>query len=334
MKTQIGLYTNNVNINTDGVELVDKYLTFTALKDNCYIGFYKNPNSSVIPTIEYSFDKTNWSSLTENKVSIPQNTNMYCRGINPYGISNGYEENIFNYFIGEGKFNVSGDIMSLIDYNTMPDTMVGSFFYLFGWDNEEVMGNIVDIVDASKLVLSAKVLTSGCYAYMFSHCTNLINAPKLSATELAKDCYYSMFSYCASLTEVPELPSTQLAEYCYAYMFCYCTSLDKTPKLPSTQLEKGCYAYMFSNCNSLTETPELPATELTEDCYFCMFYNCTNLNKITCLATDISKKWCTYFLTYGTLNNGIFYKNCDMNSWSTGINGIPSGWSVQNVILT
>ena len=81
------------------------YLTFTALEDNCSIGFYNNPDSAINPTIEYSFDKNNWSVLTNN-VSIEKDCEMYCRGINPNGINIGYDDGseeagYYNYFIGE-----------------------------------------------------------------------------------------------------------------------------------------------------------------------------------------------------------------------------------------
>jgi len=60
---------------------------------------------------------------------------------------------------------------------------------------------------------------------MFSGCTSLRKAPKLSAETLAPSCYKGMFEGCTSLKEVPELPSTILAPSCYTYMFAGCFGL-------------------------------------------------------------------------------------------------------------
>ena len=342
-----------VYCNDDKVRIKYNYLTFTALEDNCSIGFYNNPDSSVNPTIEYSFDKNTWSTLTDN-VTVENGSKMYCRGLNPNGISGGYGESGYNYFTGEGKFNVSGDIMSIIDYETMPETMVGTFYNLFGGDGAAPRDNFIDIVDASGLILSAKTLTDDCYANMFDSCTSMVYSPKIEAEILAPYCCYKMFYNCNSLTVAPELPVTELATECYAYMFyecislttapelpattlasnCYssmffgCTSLTTAPELPATTLANSCYSYMFRDCISLTTAPELPATTLAESCYDSMFRNCSSLNYIKCLATDISASYCTDSWVDEVSNTGTFVKHPDMSDWSEGIRGIPSGWNV------
>lgn len=118
-----------------------------------------------------------------------------------------------------------------------------------------------------------------------------------------------------------------------AYSFC---SLFRNPNvvsaenliLPATTLSEHCYQYMFQNCSNLTAAPELPATTLASRCYGNMFYGCTNLNSITCLAIDISASNCTYGWVSGVASTGTFVKNAAMTSWTTGNNGIPSGWTV------
>ena len=305
--------------NDNKVRIKYNYLTFTALEDNCSIGFYNNPDSSVNPTIEYSFDKINWNTLTDN-VTIENGSKMYCRGLNPNGISGGHGESGYNYFTGEGKFNVSGDIMSIIDYENTPETMVGTFYNLFGGNIDTSRDDFVDIVDASGLILSAKILTADCYQRMFSacismvhgpqikaevlapyccwgmfiKCSSLIVAPELPATTLAGDCYYSMFSNCTSLTSAPELPATELADYCYFRMFRDCTSLTTAPVLPATVLATECYKEMFYDCSSLTTAPELPATTLTEWCYSNMFRGCTSLTTTPELPATELADYCYY----------------------------------------
>ena len=179
-------------------------------------------------------------------------------------------------------------------------------------------------------VLPATTLAYSCYANMFDGCSSLATAPELPATTLADSCYTSMFQGCTSLTTAPELPATTLAEYCYQYMFNYCRALTTAPALPATTLVDTCYYGMFYSCTSLTTAPELPATTLAINCYNSMFNGCTKLNYIKCLATNISVSYCTDYWVHNVASTGTFVKNSSMSSWTTGNNGIPSGWTVQD----
>ena len=100
--------------------------------------------------------------------------------------------------------------------------------------------------------------------------------------------------------------------------------------LPATTLNSYCYQYMFYGCTSLTTAPALPATTLENYSYANMFYNCSSLNYIKCLATNISANNCTFNWVSGVSNSGTFVKDASMNNWSTGNNGVPSGWTVQD----
>ena len=89
---------------------------------------------------------------------------------------------------------------------------------------------------------------------------------------------------------------------------------------------------ILSGCSSLITAPELPATTLADYCYRYMFRSCTNLNYIKCLATDISATNCISNWVERVASTGIFVKNPSMSSWETGVNGIPSGWTVQDTV--
>ena len=204
--------------------------------------------------------------------------------------------------------------------------------------------------------LPAMSLEDGCYAYMFSNCTNLTTSPELPATTLAEDCYYYMFANCESLTIAPELPATVLEDGCYTGMFsgcaslinapelpattlaysCYsgmfrnCTSLQKAPELPATTLAGSCYSFMFQGCTSLTVAPELPATTLATGCYWNMFNGCTNLNYIKAMFTTTPSSAYTGNWVYGVASTGIFIKNSNATWTTTGVHGVPSGWTVQD----
>lgn len=98
--------------------------------------------------------------------------------------------------------------------------------------------------------------------------------------------------------------------------------------LPSTELTNSCYKDMFNGCSGLTTSPDLNASTLEDNCYESMFSGCSSLNNITCLATDISATDCTTNWTNGVAASGTFIKKDSMSSWTTGVNGIPNGWSV------
>ena len=183
-------------------------------------------------------------------------------------------------------------------------------------------------------LLPATTMTANCYRIMFANCTSLKEIPNgfLPATTLANVCYRAMFQKCTSLTTVPSdlLPATTLANECYYGMFNGCTSLTTAPELPATTLAEICYDTMFNGCISLTTAPELPATTLVYGCYRNMFFGCYNLNSITCLATDISASECTFEWMKYVSSRGTFTKHISTDSWTRGISGIPSNWTVKN----
>ena len=182
--------------------------------------------------------------------------------------------------------------------------------------------------------LPATTLSNRCYEGMFEGCTSLVNIPSnfLPATDAPYMCYHRMFYGCTSLVNAPELPATTLSGYyCYGGMFQECTSLTSAPELPATTLDQYCYEYMFQGCTSLTSAPELLADTLQTGCYQYMFSNCPSLNYIKCLATrkTAGATDCTSNWTNGVSQTGTFIKSSNA-AWTTGVNGIPSGWTVQN----
>ena len=53
------------------------------------------------------------------------------------------------------------------------------------------------------------------------------------------------------------------------------------------------------------------------------------MNYIKCLATEISASNCLSNWVSGVASTGTFVKNANMESWTTGISGIPENWDVQ-----
>ena len=179
-------------------------------------------------------------------------------------------------------------------------------------------------------VLPATTLAEQCYFSMFYGCYALTTAPELPATTLTNLCYSGMFSGCTSLTTAPTLHATELASSCYSNMFNGCTLLINAPALPAATLADSCYASMFQGCTSLTTAPELPATTLAEYCYSNMFNGCASLNNITMLATNISATNCLNQWVMNVSSTGTFTKSPEMTSLTIGVNGIPSGWTVED----
>ena len=294
----------------------EDYLNFSANLPNTKVRLVLFSRYAAEPStpidIDYSFDRINWTHYTVgNDITIPTDGKVYLRGNNDY--------------------------FCVYDYNNYGDTL---YFHYFNFENNsqntlnvEAHGNINSLLSKTNWN-EITALPEYCYYQMFQGCTSLTTAPTLPATTLANSCYRNIFKGCTSLTTVPELPATRLADYCYANMFQDCVSLTTAPELPITTLANNCYTQMFQRCTSLTTAPTLPATTLANSCYQLMFYGCTSLNYIKCLATDVSARNCTANWVGSVASTGTFVKAANMTGWTTGVNGIPSGWTVEDYTET
>ena len=249
-----------------------EYFTIESLEDANKIGIVESNRRS----ISISTDKQTWTTVTPNAaptyfITLNTGEKVYIKGSN-YNYS---YSSWSGYFTSTGKFNVSGNIMSLLYADDFKNktTLSSSNKYVFA----NLFYDAKKLISAEHLVLPATTLASSCYSSMFRYCSSLTTAPELPATTLADHCYNNMFNGCSSLTTPPELPATILADYCYTDMFNGCSSLTTAPKLPATTLTDTCYGGMFSDCRSLTTAPDLPATTLSNHCYNYMFNGCSSL---------------------------------------------------------
>ena len=115
----------------------------------------------------------------------------------------------------------------------------------------------------------------------------------------------------------------------FSCMFRDCTNLEEAPELPATTLELGCYSGMFRGCTSIEESPVLPATTLVGSCYNNMFRSCSSLSRITAMFTTTPGTTYTNGWVNGVAASGIFIKNAAATWTTTGVNGVPTGWTVQ-----
>ena len=238
---------------------------------------------------------------------------------------NGQELYLCTNIKGTAEHYAYGDLRSLLSDSNYPNVTTledGAFCRLFCLNDQ--------LKSHPTLELRFEVNSVGEYAcsQMFFGCEKLQRAPKLPATIVAPNCYEAMFSQCYQLTEAPTtLPATTLREGCYAAMFQGCISLVNAPTLPATTLAGSCYSNMFDFCPSLQTAPELPAATLVNFCYAYMFRDCEKLNDITCLATNLSATGATECWVENVATSGKFTKK-GTTPWPSGINGIPTGWSV------
>lgn len=122
------------------------------------------------------------------------------------------------------------------------------------------------------------------------------------------------------------LLATSLTFGTYLGLFKDCTSLVDTPELPATTIGESCYEGMFRGCTKITKAPALPASTLPKYCYMDMFNGCTRLNYVECMATTFGTMSTSGWLL-DVRSSGRFVKH-PTATWTTGENGIPSGWTV------
>ena len=326
-------------------------LTFEAKEAGASVTF-KTYTGSTLSAPEYSTDGSSWTRYTWGTAITLENVGdkVMFRGDNAtYSGGGNYD---YSTFTCDKDCYIYGNVMSLVSstgYVSTTTLTAGSTFRKLFEGNTHIVNH-----PTLSIVLPATTLTNSCYYAMFDGCSQLTKAPALPATKMEQGCYWGMFSEtgitaapalpattlatacymlmfdnCPHLTTPPDLPATTLAESCYAGMFSRCSSLEYAPELPATTMMKNCYYAMFVMCEKITTAPVLPAATLAEGCYMSMFSQCTNLNSVTCLATNINAKNCTYDWLTGVAATGTFTKAGEMTGWTTGGNGIPEGWTVK-----
>ena len=235
------------------------YLKFTAT-ENTEITFSQDG-------LDYSIDGGAWKTMTANiAASVSASSYIIFRGECTPTSSNG-----IGTFSATGKFNVSGNIMSLLFGDDFTDKVsLAGKDYAF----HKLFFNNTKVVDATNLVMPATILSDSCYRRFFSGCSSLnaVSHNLLPATTLTNYCYAEFFYNCSSLTESPLLPAINLAPYCYYTAFQSCR-LSKLPELPATIMVEHCYDTMFNYVNTSIPDNYLPSTQLAPYCYAAMFAN-------------------------------------------------------------
>ena len=306
-------------------KFANEYLTFEVI-ENGSINF---SGSTTANTLSYSLDGgTTWTTPRSSiSFSTHSGDKILWKGS---GMSPQFESGIGIFTTSSGKFNIEGNFMSLYYGDNFKGELnlsgkTAAFRCLF-------KGN-TSLISLEKAILPAMTLPQDCYREMFSGCTSLttVNKGLLPSDEIPVRGCYNMFQLCSSLRNMPDLPATTLGNYAYCGMFLSCTNLeDTTEVLPATTLSFQCYCWMFQGCQKIVTAPAILAPKLESESCRSMFPYCFSLNRITCLATDISAYNCTKNWVISVGGNGTFIKAPSMTSWTSGNDGIPNGWTVQD----
>ena len=268
-----------------------------------------SPDSSLYAkTLQYSKDKTNWTTITlsstTHNINLNQGEKVYFRG----------NEGVLNYYANDGAIQAITNILG-----TQTHTIGGN------------INTLVNYITPNKLTL-----TQGVFALLFQNNTTITSAENLtlqpsSDGSLPTFAYYLMFSGCSALITPPsEIPATKQGHASCSKMFLDCTQLKTPPALKSTILGNYCFTSIFKNCTSLISAPELPALTLASNCYQSAFEGCTSLNNVTVYADDISASNCTNNWLKNVASSGTFRNLGSATYTANSPSGIPTGWTVVN----
>ena len=301
-------YLGNILIWEYELPFNQQYFTIESLEDNNTISFNKSGSPSNI-SLSYSVDDgTNWTNLTLSS-STPLSTINAGEKIIIKGINNRISTAWNNYYrVHSTKtINAYGNAMSLL----FGDDFVNNSEFTSGTTNNlcGIFYGTTTLIDASNLILPATICNVDCYNGMFRGCTNLTTAPQLPATQSAKGCYSSMFEGCINLEIAPEINLINLSQESCKRMFC----MDRNNRITTPKM---------------TKSPILRVATGATNCYQEMFKGNGNLVEVTCLME--SGFQCSNWLA-NVSSTGTFKKAAGI-TWSTGTNGIPSGWTVVDYV--
>lgn len=273
-----------------------EYFTIESLEDGNVISFYRGNSATSGLTMQYSKDKTNWTSSSSGNISINADANekVYFKATLSAGQSWATAETTGgnSSFMATKTYNAMGNVMSLyygdnfVGQTSLADFTSHCLRNLFNTSNSSGSYN-TKIINAENLVLPATTIGSSqesIYNRMFWYCSNLVTAPK-------------------------EIPLTYANNGSFWGMFEGCTSLTSAPLIRATYAKNASFAHMFNNCRSLTS--------------------------VTCLLTGKENTdslggggnmW-----LYGISTTGVLYKNPSVSAsfW----NGFkPSNWTVEDYV--
>lgn len=306
---------------TDSVKILlnvpkDSTPAFTSIP----IIYYNSTTGKNFQQMEVSYEANNgqWYEFSKERP-------IYIYGDNPRGLTKSDTMYVQFQFDGTSKFNISGNIMGLIDgFNEV--TTIPSLYCFY-----RLFLGVALIYDASALRLPAKVIKGAAYYEMFKNCYNMVAGPDIDGTDNSGwGGTTAMFYDCTSLVECPKFSFEKVGTIACREMFMNCNELINPPKiLPATTLADSCYQSMFYSCHKIRFAPELPAKTLVNSCYKFMFADCKELRYVKALfTTNITNNtgYTTNWMYGVNTSTGVFVKAVDATWNLSGESGIPTNW--------
>lgn len=183
------------------------------------------------------------------------------------------------------------------------------------------------------------VIPNVCYANMFNKCTLLSDISNLqnlfaNGVTLGSSSMLQMFYQCTKITSTPTIKINNFAgvSACEG-MFYGCTALttNNITLADDCNTTTSCMKQMFFQCSALTSIPVLTPKVIAESAYLSLVAGAKKINYIKCLATDISAENATYNWVADVASSGKFVRPAaSADIWTSGVSGIPSGWTVTN----
>lgn len=302
------------------------YLCFTALESGTFTFTYGSDVAGDSTSVSYSLDGKNWTTLSNvssQEVSITTPTiaageNVYWKGTNKR-MAVGDAANKYSWFSSTGRFNVSGDLQSLLydeAFEGKTNTQFGTSYCFCS-----LFQNCTKLVESEDLQCTSRFGNIAFYERMFMGCSMLVSTPlfyndynKGVGANFSSSTFKETYKDCTSLvspnwqfpvdkpgnsaysgmfqnTSVAEArfpdSSKALGKAIFKYMYADCVNLASVPEeLPWTSLSSECYKNLFQNCISLRKAPRLPATNLTTSSYAYMFDGCISLVDVPDIIID------------------------------------------------
>ena len=300
-----------------------------------YLAFYNTGNETTLSIIkvgspndislEYSFDKTNWTTYTVGtSLTIAPNAKIWWRGNNTK-ISNYDSISGRNYykFNSTGNLEVSGDLTSLLSKTlkmTNDFILAGCFAYLF-----YSMGNMTGCVTLPRV--------SEVQSYAFLYCfagTKIVKAPYLGYSKIGDYSYKRMFSDCQYLSEFQDSLSFAKTNTntngSFEGMFRGCRRLAHAPILPDSSYQRTS-TFEETFYNSGIEDVTIPSDTYDKK-FKNMLYGCTNLKKIRFTPTGWWVTSCFENWLSGASSTGTFECRSTLQIGSRDSSHVPAGWVI------
>lgn len=305
-----------------------EYFTIESLADSNTISIY-NKNCNTLPTFYYSTDNgATWNSITAEKgktksVATINTGDKILFKCTQDALSTDWDT--YNGFKAGKSYKVYGNAMSLLYGDTFASN--SEFSNNSKYNFAALFRDNTTLTDAENLILPALIAKEGCYNGTFRGCTNLAHGPQLPTVTPENSCFASMFEGCVNLEEAPEIniDLDQQDEkkiggalnrmFCMSRTTTVTAKMTKSPVIRSSRIPNG--KSMNNNANDA----------LNE-----MFKGNGSLVEVTCLATSLGNRPPTMNWLLNVSPTGTFYKAAGMNDWPTGVNGIPSGWTVVDYV--